>query len=252
MNDDRFIEEIVTKFLLSTCRLRPQLTEQAVLGLVLCVDITRKVDDEEDHFIPLTSGSVAEFYIEPMLPHIGDVDTMHHRSSELAIPRGQSPPTQLPAEFHNYVMVSEIIDSHLPGFVYLPLRYLLTECDDDDKYNAVEYDEEMYAVIRRDIPAGHVSHGPAVMTTGPEWSLDKVPCMRCLSWPAQAADWPTRHRQYGWPDSATVDRVVNNGCDVVPVAHRQCRQHEWMSERQCRLSFSRAEIVLLNSWTPVQ
>jgi len=39
---------------------------------------------------------------------------------------------------------------------------------------------------------------------------------------------------------------------VVCVAHRQCRQHEWMKKRQWRLSFSRAEVVLLNSWMPVQ
>jgi len=36
------------------------------------------------------------------------------------------------------------------------------------------------------------------------------------------------------------------------VAHRQCRQHEWMGKRQWRLSFSRAEIVLINNWMPVQ
>jgi len=39
---------------------------------------------------------------------------------------------------------------------------------------------------------------------------------------------------------------------MVPVAHRQCRQHEWMGKHQWRLSFSRAEIVLINSWMPVQ
>jgi len=39
---------------------------------------------------------------------------------------------------------------------------------------------------------------------------------------------------------------------VVRVAHRQCRQHEWMGKCQWRLSFSRAEIVLINSWMPVQ
>ena len=73
-----------------------------------------------------------------------------------------------------------------------------------------------------------------------------------LSWPPQAGDWSTRHRNYDWPDSATVDRVVNSGCDVVHVAHRQCRQDKWMSKDQWRLSFSRAEIVLINSWMPVQ
>ena len=76
--------------------------------------------------------------------------------------------------------------------------------------------------------------------------------MRCLLWPPQANDWPTRHRIYGWPDSSTLDRIVKNGCDVVLVAHRQCRQHKIMGTYQHRLSFSQAEIVLINSWTPVQ
>jgi len=83
-------------------------------------------------------------------------------------------------------------------------------------------------------------------------STDSVRCLRCLSWPPQAADWPTRHRYHYWPDSATVDRVVSNGCDVVGAVHHQCRQDKWISRNQWRLSFSRAEIVLLNSWMPVQ
>ena len=71
-------------------------------------------------------------------------------------------------------------------------------------------------------------------------------------WPSQAADWPTRHRNYGRPDSATVDRVVSNGCDVVPVAHRWYKRFVYMGMSQWRLPFSRAEITLINSWTPVQ
>ena len=71
-------------------------------------------------------------------------------------------------------------------------------------------------------------------------------------WPSHAANWPTRHRNNDWPESATVDRAVRNGCDVVGVAHRQCKQHEWMGKYQHRLSFSRAEIVLINSWMLVQ
>jgi len=83
-------------------------------------------------------------------------------------------------------------------------------------------------------------------------SVDSVFCMRCLLWPPQAADWPTRHRHYGWPNSATVGRVISDGCDVVGVAHRLLRQDEWIGKHQWRLSFSRAEIALLNSCTPVQ
>ena len=255
MSHERSIDEIVTKFLLNTCRLRPQLTRHALLAAARCAHVAtvHPTDDAEADWIPLTTGSVAEFYIEPMLPHVGDIDVMFHRSTGLAIPRGHPPPTQLPAEFSNYVKVHEIVDSHLPGYVYLQLRYLLTECTDDDRYSCTEYDRGMYLSNRSYIGDERI-HGPAVAVQGHglPMPVDAVPCVRCLSWPPQAADWPTRHRDYGWPDSATVDRVVSNGCDMVGVAHRQCRQCEWMSERQWRLSFSRAEIVLLNSWMPVQ
>ena len=251
MNDECIIEDIVTKFLLNTCRLRPQLSRSATQAAQYCAQMTaiRPLEDSEVDLIPLTTGSVAEFYIKPMLPNIGDVDVMGHLSIILAIPRGHPPPTRLPAEFHNYVRVAEIIDSHLPGYVYLELRYLLTESVDDSKYSAVEYDRHMYYPNCFDVN----KHGPAILlASSRSLSLDLVYSVRCLMWPSQAADWPTRHRNYGWPDSATVDHVVNNGCDVVGVPHRQCRQDEWLGERQWRLSFSRAEIVLINSWMPVQ
>jgi len=258
MNDERVVEDIVTKFLVNTCLLRQQLTRSAIQSAMLCSVVSAKhpENDAEADMIPLTTGSAAEFYIKPMLPHIGDIDVMCHISTQLAIPQGHPPPTQLPAEFHNYVRVYEIIDSHLPGYVYLNLRYLLTECVDEDKYNAVQYSEQMHLEnIRRDRSGLHgpaVTQPPSKRLRNINLPLDAVPCVRCLVWPPQADDWPSRHRNYGWPDSQTIDRVVGNGCDTVGVAHRQCRQYEWMNKHQCRLSFSRAEIVLINSWMPVQ
>jgi len=256
MADERVVSEIVTNFLLKTCRLRPQISQHDEQAVMCCAKLATRLpdDDAEVDIIPLITGSAAEFYIEPMLPLVGDIDVMHHRSTELAIQRGHPPPTQLPDEFSNYVKVHEIVDSHVPGYVYLELRYLLTECSEDDKYNYFEYDREMYLSNRHQDDETRI-HGPAVLTDFSHTSLlslDAVRCVRCLSWPSQAADWPTRHKNHDWPDSATVDRVVSNGCDVVGVAHRDCRQHEWMGKRQHRLSFSRAEIVLINSWMPVQ
>jgi len=260
MTDVRVVEEIVTKFFLDTCLLRPRLSPPAVQAVLRGVELASTVHgihNADADLIALTTGSVAEFYIEPMLPLVSDVDVMYYCSTELAIPRGHPAPTRLPAEFHNNVQVHEIIDSHFPGYVYLELRYLLTECIDDGKYNAVEYEEQLYLrnglylfTDAKDI------HGPAVISGRrlpvPMVPIDSVRCVRCLVWPSEAADWPTRRRNYGWPDSATVDCVVGNGCDVVPVAHRQCRQHKWMGNYQWRLSFSRAEIVLINSWMPAQ
>ena len=250
MSDESTVEEVVTSFILNTCRLRPQFTKPAVEAVADCVALTtlhprNDYEEEEVDYIPLTTGSVAEFYIEPMLPHIGDIDVMYHCSNELAIPQGHPPPTQLPDEFHNFVEVLEIIDSHLTGYVYLELRYLLFECVDEGRYNAVEYEMECdrpsYLVHRPNLidryNCGYslkTGHGPAIYNPAYQIFLpvDRVPCVHCMMWPPEAADWPTRHRNYGWPDSATVDRVISNGCDVVGVAHRQCKQHEWMGERQ--------------------
>ena len=144
MNDKRVVEEIVTEFLLDTCRLRPQLSQPAVQAAMHCVlrVAAPAVEHAEADLIPLTTGSVAEFYIEPMLPHIGDIDVMYHFGTQLAIPREHPPPTQLPEDFHRYVKVHEIIDSQFPGYVYLELRYLLTENVNDGKYDSTEYERQ--------------------------------------------------------------------------------------------------------------
>ena len=143
MSRELALDEIVTEFLPNTCRLCGRSADahavQAAIGMVRYMIASSLRDELDTERIPLTTGSVAEFYIKPALPHIGDIDVMHHLNSQLAIPRGHPP-----AEFHNYVKVGEITDNHLglPGYVYLQLRYILTECSDDDNYvglyNAVE------------------------------------------------------------------------------------------------------------------
>jgi len=84
------------------------------------------------------------------------------------------------------------------------------------------------------------------------WHYDYVLCMRCQCWPPQAADWPKRIRNHDVPDHTSINMIVSNGCDIVGAVHPRCRQDEWMDRHQWRLSFSRAEVTLLNSWTPVQ
>jgi len=172
-------------FFLNSCRLRPRLSKSTAHVAMVCARLAalHPDDDAEAHFIPLTTGSVAEFYIEPMLPHIGDHDVMFHRSINLAIPRGHPPPTLLPAEFHNYVKVHEIIDTHFPGYVYLELRYLLTECVDDGQYNAVEYDKLMRFYMSTEFHIRGTIHGPAIVRIDARYLLpfDTVRCIRCLS-----------------------------------------------------------------------
>jgi len=261
MADDSIVDDddeskIVTHFLLNTCRLR-QPSLHNVIATWRCAMMVCATSDNEHDTIPLITGSTAEFYIQPMLSCVGDIDIMIEFSTELAVPDGYPPPTQLPAEFHSLVEVYEIIDSEYPGYVYLMSSYFLTEHPGADKY-VMQYTTRDYMPTSLQCNVALLAfaelHGPAYrrIPGGEHLALDYVMSVRCLSWPTQAADWLYRHSNYGWPDSATVDRVINSGCDVVRVAHRQCRQDEWMSKHQWRLSFSRAEIVLLNSWMPLQ
>jgi len=251
--------EIVSQFLLDICRTR-RVNTAAVSALIeQCVRlIDRRSDDDKVYYTSLTTGSVAELYISPMWPCVGDTDIMYHTSEMLAVPPRWSPPSQLPAEFGRRVKVFEIIDSELPGYVFLESAYILKQCSEHGRYNAVECERGR---VGYNLGSRDDIHGPARLILLPncllsiaqvdsDWNhpVDLVICMRCLSWPPQAADWPTRHRKYNWPDSATVDRVVSDGCDVVPIAHPLCRQDDYMTKKQWRLSFSRAEIVLLNSW----
>ena len=77
---------------------------------------------------------------------------------------------------------------------------------------------------------------------------DIVGSMWCPQWPKEAQDWLNRPRINGWPTIDTISEVIQNGCHVVYVKHRSCRD----DKLQWRLSFSLAEVSLLQSWTQVQ
>jgi len=166
VNDEGSVERFVTKFLLKTCRLCGQPSWRAIYAAAACAALAgeRRLDDKVVATIPRVTGSVAEFYIEPMLPHVGDVDVMQYRNNQLAIPRGHPPPSQLPAQFSDYVQVLEIIDSHLPGYVYLKCRYLLNKCTDRECYRVTaNVHREIYFSPPRPEVKEIERHGPAYM-----------------------------------------------------------------------------------------
>jgi len=156
-------DEIVAKFLLDTCQVRRCVNLHDIYFWYGLVRLARRVLDDETRLIPMITGSVTEFYIQPMLSCVGDRDIMLHCSTELAIPAGTAPPTQLPGEFHSRVEVYEMVDSGFPGYVYLMSSYLLTECIYDGKYNAVHCQYEWLTHEVDDKRA----HGPARVIQAP-------------------------------------------------------------------------------------
>jgi len=98
MEDEFDVSKIVTAFFRNTCQLPPCPSKEDVDAVALCAKMTEEQPeyDEEAEIVPLISDGVAEFYIKPMLPHVGDIDVMFHVKTKLAIPEGHKPPTQLP------------------------------------------------------------------------------------------------------------------------------------------------------------
>jgi len=162
MGDVRDEQETITQFLVNTCGLCHQLDMDAVclhaLSQCALITCTSSVDSKSE-VIAVTTGSIADFNIEPMLSCIADQDIMYHLSDQLATPAGTAPPIDLPGEFHSRVEVYEIVDSEFPGYVYLVSSYLLTESIDDGKYNAVLCDR-----CYRTYEADDGRHGPAIVT----------------------------------------------------------------------------------------
>ena len=126
MNEERLAEDIITTFLLNTCRLRPQLTRPAVEAAMHCALAAGQGprDEQEADLIPLITGSVAEFYIEPMLRHIGDVDVMLHRSTQLAIPRGQRRSSFNKNKIKIFFLSHSILHHNTSGNAATNLQYL--------------------------------------------------------------------------------------------------------------------------------
>jgi len=169
MADVRAADEIVSEFILDICQAPERLNYDALLALCNNAQFAEHDDEEEAVFSPLTTGSVAEFYIKPMLSCVGDVDIMFHYSTQLAIPAGTAPLTQLPDEFHSRVDVCEIVDSEFAGYVYLVSSYLLTECIDDGKYNAAPCQRKYLTHV------GDKVHGPAIVTVQRRTLADGFP-----------------------------------------------------------------------------
>ena len=94
-------------------------------------------------------------------------------------------------------------------------------------------------------------HGPAKVkkhTLSVSSNVDIVPAIRLLAWPSLAQSWISRERNQSWPSDAVVTEVQRNGCDLVYVSHRDYKHDSF----QWRYSFSRTEVILIRSWTPIQ
>jgi len=213
--------------MLESCRLERQPNFTAALALIAS---HADIDTSVDVFV---TGSVAELYIELIISCIGDVDIVITDIKTLAIPAGYPVPRTLDsANFDDIVTVCRLCDSNFAGYVFLPLMCQLLR-NNDGVSCRVQWPSNgdnvtFYWVMETNAEIGQ-RHGPALLKSDfssyfedRKVEFEHVYNVRCLVCPPQATDWPTRHRSHGWPDAATIESIVGNGCDVVAVPHRRC------------------------------
>ena len=79
-------------------------------------------------------------------------------------------------------------------------------------------------------------------------SKDEVFAIECPSWPIASKEWICRKRENNWPSKKCVEQVVEGGCHVVAKPH----DSNIGDDTEWRFSFSKAEIVLIHTWTAKQ
>jgi len=157
-------EEAVSEFITMTCEVHPQPNSNKYIGLVF--------ERAEIYYTGTLSGkhsgSTSEFYIDPMLPCIGDFDVMIHSTNELVVPEGHhvTKYIQLPAEFHSsdHIVLREYVDSQFLGYVFIRFIGTFNKCR--ECYEFVPATEEYeYTSYERMNHEGMERHEPAITDT---------------------------------------------------------------------------------------
>src|SRR6218665_67841 len=252
--------EMASEFIVSTCQMLPK-----KFPPVSCHMHNIMIGDEhelKDCMYSIMCGSAAEFYIRPLNTCIGDIYLLFCFANKLAFD-GDFP--ALPSDISDLADVIECYKiepyNKCPGFVRLLISaemiynwkfksYILKSDNMSNSYitaSTAEYDP--INVCQR-----LTISGPAIRLHSDDFErysvdiCDVVSSVWCPRWPSEAQNWPSRPRRYKWPTIDNISKVVQNGCHVVFVQHRNCRD----DRKQWRFSFSIAEVILLQSWTKIQ
>src|SRR6218665_1364296 len=79
-------------------------------------------------------------------------------------------------------------------------------------------------------------------------SSDSIQSILCPFW--YSNDFSERYRPHNWPTKDIVTEIVRTGYDLVLASDVNSRNRS--DTKQWRLSFSRAETLLIQTWTPAQ
>ena len=221
------------------------------------------------------TGSVAEYKKRFLLTSIGDLDIMYWRNNELAIMEDDThtyhmgiPGGHKSEELHERIRRYRMkFLSHHPGYVSLQVIGTLEFSFETLTYRFSNkyYQNHFYprGQPSEEMPENHFFHGPATLihevledhlkdmigeSNDTQLKIDLVDAIRCFAWPHQVSNFAHRKRNHCWPSAETIREVIKSRCDIVCIGHPD----ELLVGVEWRLSFSRAEVVLLQSWTTLQ
>src|SRR6218665_612243 len=186
----------------------------------------------------LLCGSTFEMPIQYVWTNMNDMDIMYFPLDICALP-ADSP--QTPIGFQGKILTIRGDISH-PGFARLhdANQSLITHGNGGPASTTVLRGERINEDVSTILFKTKGKHEG--------FKVDRVYAVRCPCWPAEAVEWISRERKYGWPSKDVVDGIVKRGCHFVAKSPRS-------NSSDCslwRISFSLAETILVHNWTDVQ
>lgn len=199
----------------------------------------------------MLAGSVAELPLQYVFMNITDVDQMIFPLNSCAL----SPNDPRPKNFFGNCFIIETSKAY-PGFSRLRLagtKHIYLKGKDillrGNATGPAVTDTYITGVdLHQSLNVDEINRYKRRLGGFEKATVDHVDCIFCPVWPTVAVEWIRRKRSNGWPTKKLIESVVKGGCHFVVKAHRSCPRDDTMF----RFSFSYAEIVLVNSWCPVQ
>lgn len=146
--------------------------------------------------------------------------------------------------FRMHVLLMEHLDTY-PGFVIL--KRLTQTRNKMLLYSTVTHQNDLYIssvkfrILTHDLLVtlpifvdSAKLHGPCSKLYDDNTEQDFAHCFFCQYWPQTALVWIERCRQNGWPVQNIINKIISNGCHVMPVGSKSnCIENEL----EWRLSF---------------
>ena len=247
VTDDQTRTRNISEIIVNCCQLNRTRNFIHEMAFIVAFD-TLEVHATEQGHIGDISGSCAEFNIVPAVLCVGDIDMMFFTRDHIVLCDGYVVGS---LEAKETTAVYTINTSACPnGYVYLMGSGRLQFNWNKEQFEFFKSNDTLsllYApYVERSMCQGPAQVGTVVLQMFS--TIDIVLCVRIIGWPPVARSWISRERKYAWPSNAIVSEVQRKGCDLVHVSHRDYK-HNLL---QWRYSFSRAEVTLIRSWTPIQ